>query len=282
MKISDILKNKERVLSFEFFPPKKVENESILFETIERLKGYNPDFVSVTYGAGGSTSEKTMDWTRRIKSEYNLEVMMHLTCVAATKDNIKSIIEDLKINNIENILALRGDLPVDMPTEEIQKEFTYASELVTYLRSVDNLSIGVAGYPECHGECRSLEKDIENLKIKVDQGADFIITQLFFDNRYYYEYMNLLEKNNIKVPVLAGIMPITNINQVLRFTEMCAVSVPDFVVKSMSGKDTEDMMKIGVDYAVKQCSDLIANKVKGLHFYTLNKSIATEQIIKQL
>jgi methylenetetrahydrofolate reductase (NADPH) len=282
MKISEILNKKQRLLSFEFFPPKKIENEAVLFETIEKLKKYKPDFVSVTYGAGGSTREQTVKWIKDIKNNYDLEVMMHLTCIASSKDKIDSIVKELKANNIENILALRGDLPEDMPEEEIFQDFRYASELVSYLKQISDFSLGVAGYPEAHAECKDLEKDVENLKIKVDQGADFIITQLFFDNNYFYNYLDILAKKNINVPVIPGIMPITNLKQVLRFTEMCSVSIPDSIIKKMENKSKEDMYKIGIDYAVKQCEDLLKNNVRGLHFYTLNKSAATEEILSCL
>jgi methylenetetrahydrofolate reductase (NADPH) len=282
MKIKDILKNKKRLLSFEFFPPKKVENEAVLFETIESLKQYNPDFVSVTYGAGGSTRDQTVKWIKDIKYKYNLEVMMHLTCIGSSKNRILSIVKELKDNHIENILALRGDLPEGMPEEEIFKDFKYASELVEYLKNISDFSIGVAGYPEAHAESRSLEEDIENLKIKVDKGGDFIVTQLFFDNNYFYDYMDKLEKHNISVPVIPGIMPITNLKQVLRFTEMCAVKVPVSIIDKMKNKSADDMLKIGIDYAVKQCEDLMNKGVRGLHFYTLNKSKTTEEILKKL
>jgi methylenetetrahydrofolate reductase (NADPH) len=282
MKIETLLKEKERLLSFEFFPPKKQENEHILFETIEQLKDYEPDFVSVTYGAGGSTRDKTLDWTKLIKEKYALNVMMHLTCIATTKKKINEIINILIEYGIDNILALRGDIPEGINKESIITELKFANELVAFINKYNKFSIGVAGYPEGHAESDSIKKDIENLKKKIDAGADFIITQLFFDNKYFFNYLELLEKNNINVPVIAGIMPITNINQVLRFTQMCAVSVPKHIIDKMEGKSNSDMTKIGIDYAVLQCKELIENNVRGLHFYTLNKSIATKEILNKL
>ncbi len=282
MKIGILLNQKKRLLSFEFFPPKKQENEQILFDTIKRLKNYNPDFVSVTYGAGGSTRDKTLNWTKIIKDEYGLNVMMHLTCIASNKQKISDIADFLIENQIDNVLALRGDIPQDEEPEFIENELKYANELVELLAEYNKFSIGVAGYPEGHAEAPSIDKDIENLKKKVDAGADFIITQLFFDNNYFFNYLELLEKNNIKIPVIAGIMPITNIKQVLRFTQMCAVTVPDEIINEMEGKSNEDMLKIGIYYAIEQCNELIKNNVKGLHFYTLNKSVATEEILKNI
>ncbi|AEI15080.1 5,10-methylenetetrahydrofolate reductase [Flexistipes sinusarabici DSM 4947] len=284
MKISDILSRKERVLSFEFFPPKKVENEHILFESIERLKRWNPDFVSVTYGAGGSTRDKTLDWTKKIKDDYLLNVMMHLTCIASTREGVINILKELKKSGIDNIFALRGDIPEELDNiEEAFKDFRYASDLVRLIREVDDsFSIGVAGYPEGHIECPNIGEDIENLKKKVDQGADFIITQLFFDNRYFYDYLDMLEKYCITLPVIAGIMPIINIKQVIKFTDMCGATVPEYLKNKMMDRSPEEMLNIGVDFATKQCRDLLENNVKGLHFYTLNRSRATINVLKNL
>lgn len=282
MKISEILQNKKTSVSFEFFPPKKLENEHILFETIEELKKYKPDFVSITYGAGGSSRDKTLEWTKIIKDRFMLNVMMHLTCVAQSKEDVDSIIDSLKSFDIKNILALRGDLPEGFPNEMIKKDFLYASELVDYLKNKNGFSIGVAGYPEGHIHSENIEKDIEYLKKKVDLGADFIITQLFFDNRYFFRFMEIIQKNNINVPVIAGIMPITNINQIMKFTKMCGASVPDDIVKSMEEKDEEYVLKKGVDYAISQCLELLSFGVKGLHFYTLNKSESTSMVLKEI
>ncbi len=280
LRISEILKHKNRTLSFEFFPPKKIENEKTLFDTIEILKQYNPDFVSITYGAGGSTKEKTIDWTLKIKKDYNLNVMMHLTCISSTKESIDNIIETLNKNNIDNILALRGDLPNDNNINSM--EFKYAYELVEYLKGKGDFSIGVAGYPEGHPESPSLEKDIEYLKMKIDAGGEFIITQLFFDNRYFFDFVERVEKSGIKAPIVAGIMPILNLSQIERFVDMCGSTIPESLTKKLENKSKEDMYKIGIEYATKQCIELIENNVKGLHFYTLNKHNATHDILKNL
>lgn len=280
LKISRILSKKDFVISFEFFPPKKVENEKVLFNTIEVLKGYNPDFVSVTYGAGGSTKDKTIDWTIKIKEQYNLNVMMHLTCVTSSKDDVDEILSILEKHNIDNILALRGDIPKDQ--ENIKSDFKYAYQLVEYIKNKNFFSIGVAGYPEGHIESESLEKDIEYLKMKVDTGADFIITQLFFDNKYFFDFLDRAEKIGINVPILPGIMPVINLNQVKRFTEMCGATVPDSLIKKLENKSEEDMFKIGIEYAINQCKELIEANVKGLHFYTLNKYNATTNILEGL
>jgi len=279
LKISEILKHKKPTISFEFFPPKKIENEGVLFKTVEILKDYSPDFVSITYGAGGSTREKTVEWTLKLKKSYNLNVMMHLTCISSTKDEIDKIVETLQKAGIDNILALRGDIPED---GNINGEFKYAYQLVEYLKTKGDFSIGVAGYPEGHPEAESLEKDTEYLKTKIEAGGEFIITQLFFENKYFFDFIDRIRKAGISVPVIAGIMPILNLSQVERFTNMCAAGVPEGLIESMQNKSKEDMFKIGVEYATNQCEELLQNGVDGLHFYTLNKYNATKEILNNL
>jgi len=280
LKISEFLKEKKRTISFEFFPPKKIENEQTLFNTIEILKDYRPDFVSITYGAGGSTRDKTLKWTLRIKNEYSLNPMMHLTCVTSTKSSIDEVVEALQKGGIDNILALRGDLPDDLKDDKM--EFKYAYQLVEYLKNKGGFSIGVAGYPEGHPESKTLDEDIEHLKMKIDAGGEFIITQLFFDNAYFFSFLDRLEKHGINSPVLAGIMPVLNIAQMQRFVDMCQASIPKKLSASLSGRSREDMYKIGVEHAINQCEELVKNGVKGLHFYTLNKYNATKDILEAL
>lgn len=283
MKISEILKHK-RTVSFEFFPPKQQESEQVLFETIKQLRKYNPDFVSVTYGAGGSTTDKTMEWTRCMKQDHDYSVMMHLTCVAADAGRIGGITDTLSGYNVENILALRGDMPADMPAESACKEFDFACDLVKHIRKTtgDRFSIGVAGYPEKHPEAPSMAADIDNLKRKVDEGADFIITQLFFDNYYFYNYLEKVRKAGINAPVIAGIMPILKLSQAVRFTDMCGASIPKPLLAKMEDLSPEDQFKTGIEYASKQCGGLWASGVEGLHFYTLNKHGATEEILNKV
>lgn len=283
MKISEILKHK-RTVSFEFFPPKAQESEQVLFNTIKELRKYNPDFVSVTYGAGGSTTDKTLEWTRCMKQDYDYSVMMHLTCVAADGVKIDSITEELKKMKVDNILALRGDMPADMPKACAGDDFRYASDLISYIRKQngDSFAIGVAGYPEKHPEAASIDADIDNLKRKIDNGADFIITQLFFDNYYFHNYMDKVRKAGIKAPVIAGIMPILNISQAVKFTQMCGAAIPKPLLAKMEGMSAEDQFKTGIEYASRQCGGLWAGGVEGLHFYTLNKHGATEEILNKI
>ncbi|PLX68273.1 MAG: methylenetetrahydrofolate reductase [NAD(P)H] [Denitrovibrio sp.] len=283
MKISEILKSK-RPVSFEFFPPKKQESEHVLFNTIKELRKYNPYFVSVTYGAGGSTADKTLEWTKCMKQDYDYSVMMHLTCVGVGIDTIDDIIAKLTELKVDNILALRGDMPAEMSEGNICRDFGFAGDLVKYikLKAGEKFSIGVAGYPEKHPEAKSMADDIENLKRKIDEGADFVITQLFFDNFHYYHYMDKVRAAGIDVPVIAGIMPIINISQAVKFTQMCGASIPKPLLAKMENMSAEDQFKTGIEFASKQCGGLWASGVDGLHFYTLNKYGATEQILNNV
>lgn len=282
MRIDDILAQRQPLLSFEFFPPKNAESENVLHRTVEALSQFRPDFVSVTYGAGGSTRDNTFRWTLDIREKYGLEVMMHLTCIASSREDIRTIASRLKKDDISNVLALRGDPPKDIPDGMIKEDFHYAFELVRYLRDLNGFSIGVAGYPEGHQEAPSLEKDIEYLKMKVDAGARFVITQLFFDNRYFFDFMDRVIAAGINVPIIPGIMPIVNLGQVHRFTEMCGATVPVPVVREMAGRHPDEMMEVGLDYAVQQCRELLDGGVAGLHFYTLNHNHATERILEKV
>jgi methylenetetrahydrofolate reductase (NADPH) len=275
--------NKRRpLLSFEFFPPKTSESENVLHETVAALRRFNPDFVSVTYGAGGTTRDRTLHWTLDIRDHYDLEVMMHLTCIASSRNEIEEIVTVLKAAGISNILALRGDPPEDLFPGEIKNDFGFAYELVEYLRELDGFSIGVAGYPEGHLEAPSLDQDIVYLKKKVDAGAEFIITQLFFENRYFFDFVERAVAAGIDIPIIPGIMPIINLGQVQRFTSMCGASVPARLVSSMEGKNPDDTLQIGVEYAVTQCRELLDSGVKGLHFYTLNRNQSTEMILDRI
>lgn len=279
MKIVNIFKKKDFLLSFEFFPPKDSESEHVLHETVGALRRFAPDFVSITYGAGGSTRDKTLQWTLDLM-EDGLEVMMHLTCIASSQEEITRIVHSLKSSGIQNILALRGDVPPDCPPPG---PLCHASDLVAYLRELDGFfSIGVAGYPEGHPEAASLEEDISYLKRKVDAGAEFILTQLFFDNRYFFDFEKRARAAGIHVPIIPGIMPIINPGQVKKFTQMCGATVPDEVLGRMERKDAGETLRIGVEYAIRQCDELMEAGASGLHFYTLNRNQATELILDGL
>jgi methylenetetrahydrofolate reductase (NADPH) len=285
MKISTVLAKGKPVFSFEFFPPKTPEGVLHLFETIGHLKPLSPSFVSVTYGAGGSTRELTVDLVRRIKNELGIEAMAHLTCVGAGKDEIDKVLYKLKDFGIENVLALRGDPTNGQGTFVKHTDgFSYASDLTAHIRKKFNFSLGGACHPEGHIECRNLEKDLENLKIKVGEGIDFIITQLFFDNSYFFDFVERAKNAGIHIPIIPGIMPITNVNQVKRFTKMCGASIPQALLLELESveEDSEAVTKIGVRHATEQCRDLLKQSAPGIHFYTLNKSLATKAILESL
>jgi methylenetetrahydrofolate reductase (NADPH) len=285
MKISEILKNKRYSFSFEFFPPKSPEGFTRLFETIENLKPWEPSFVSVTFGAGGSTRSKTIDLVGRIKTEIKLESMAHLTCVGSNVDDIDSFLDELVSNGIENVLALRGDPPEGYDKfVKPENGFEFANELVAHIKKNYNLCVGVAGYPEGHVECPDKKKDLGNLKKKVDAGADFIITQLFFDNNAYFDFIDKVRSIGINIPVIPGIMPILNLNQVKRFTKMCGANIPADLLQKLE-KVKEDDLKVketGLAHAKEQCENLLDQGAPGIHFYTLNKSTATLRILEHL
>lgn len=284
MKISEKLKSSP-VFSFEFFPPKDEAGFQSLFETIEKLKPANPAFVSVTYGAGGSTRSKTVDLVGKIKNEIGIESMAHLTCVGHQKEEIVSVLESLQECGIENILALRGDPPKgEEYFVKTEGGFGYANELVAFIKSKFSFCVGGACYPEGHVECSDLQKDMDNLKRKVDSGVDFLITQLFFDNRHYFDFIGRAEKEGINMPIIPGIMPILNLKQSQRFTKMCGASLSDSLLSKFDGfeDDPEKVREIGINHAIEQCKDLLQSGAPGIHFYTLNRSKATLAILEKL
>lgn len=285
MKISEKLSTSSPIFSFEFFPPKDSEGFTTLYETIGRLKPSAPGFVSVTYGAGGSTRSKTVDLVGNIKNSIGIESMAHLTCVGHDEQEMRSVLESLQAKNIENVLALRGD-PPQGEEKFIKTEggFEYGNELVAFIKNNFSFCIGAACYPEGHVECKDLDKDIENLKRKVDSGVDFLVTQLFFDNRHYFDFLDRAQKANINIPVIPGIMPILNFKQIKRFTKMCGASLsPSLLAKFEEIEDdSEKVRQTGIEHAIDQCRELLENKAPGIHFYTLNRSKATLAILGAL
>jgi methylenetetrahydrofolate reductase (NADPH) len=285
MRISDILRTGRRSVSFEFFPPKDDAGFTTLFETIEALKPLDPSYVSVTYGAGGSTRRKTVDLVKRIKHEIGMESMAHLTCVGADREEIGSVLDDLATGGVENVLPLRGDAPRGesefVPTPG---GFRYASELVAFIRERHSFCLGAACYPEKHPEAPNASSDLDNLKRKVDAGVDFLITQLFFNNDDYIRFRERAVSAGIRVPILAGIMPILNVKQVKRFTQMCGARLPDELRQKIEAveDDPEAVRQIGVYHATRQCEDLLQAGVPGIHFYTLNRSTATRAIYQSI
>ncbi|MFN8370076.1 MAG: methylenetetrahydrofolate reductase [NAD(P)H] [Bacteriovoracaceae bacterium] len=286
MLVKDLLKQNAISISFEFFPPKSMEAAQTLFKTIKEILPYNPAYVSVTYGAGGSTRKLTQDLIQKLKLETTLTIVSHLTCVGATKDEIREILTKYDQNGIHNILALRGDPPKGQKTfVPLPNGFNNATELVKFIKTnFPHMGIGVAGFPEGHPECPNRIKEIEYLKAKVDEGADYICTQLFFDNRDFYDYQERCLIAGIKIPIIAGIMPVTNLKSVKRMSELAlGARFPAKLLKSLArATNDETAENVGIHWATEQVRDLIDNKVSGIHFYTLNKSRATLKISESL
>ncbi|MDB6132461.1 MAG: methylenetetrahydrofolate reductase [Verrucomicrobiales bacterium] len=295
MHISDILASTPTTLSFEFFPPKTPEAVERLYETISQLEPYQPSFVSVTYGAGGGTREMTHDLVVRLKQTTELDPIPHLTCVCHQEGEIAEILERYAAAGVSNILALRGDPPTDRAGYDRSKDaFKYASDLVAYIRRFNDskahpdsrgFGIGVAGFPEGHPLTPNRLVEMDHLKAKIDAGADYICTQLFFDNHDFYDFRERCSLAGIHVPIIAGIMPITTTNGMKRMAELSGGSVfPARLLKNLqrAGSDPEAIRRVGLHYATEQCADLLNNKVAGIHFYTLNQSTATREIYASL
>jgi methylenetetrahydrofolate reductase (NADPH) len=285
MKISDLLKRNVPCFSFEFFPPKDEAGFEELFRTVALLKKLDPTFVSVTYGAGGSTRRKTVDLVRRIKHELDIESMAHLTCAGSSKAEAQHVLEELVDHRLENVLALRGDPPKGA-TQFVPSPdgFAYASELVHFIRGRYDLCVGGAAYPEKHPECLTPELDLQNLKRKVDAGVDFLITQLFFDNADYFRFVERAEKIGIHLPIIPGIMPILSVPQIKRFTQMCGAKIPAQLLREIEAAQNEGtaVEHHGIEHATNQCRELLQRGAPGIHFYTLNRSKATWTIFENL
>jgi methylenetetrahydrofolate reductase (NADPH) len=286
MRIDEIYASGDRpVFSFEFFPPRTPEGEANLYLALAALRPLAPDFVSVTYGAGGSTRGKTLEIVSRIRDEIGLEAMAHFTCVGATADELRSTLDEMRALGFENVLALRGDPPQGQE-EWIKTEggLEYSRELVELISGDYPFSIGAACFPETHIHATSPDDDLRYLKEKVDAGVGFLITQLFFDNALYYDFVARARAIGIDVPIVPGILPITSYAQVARVTSLCGATIPDHLLGELDARrtSTEAVAEFGVAYATMQCADLLANGAPGIHFYTLNRSPATRAILSTL
>ena len=288
MKIRDILATRRPTISFEFFPPKDDAAMKNLEETLSHLRELRPSFTSCTYGAGGSTRARTLEVTLKIKEQFGLEAMAHFTCVGQRLDDIDSVLESFKKHGIENVLALRGDVPVGQsePPEGWFPDFKNAVHLIRHIRKrfSDTFSIGCAGYPEKHPEAPDFDTDLRYLKDKVDAGTEFIITQLYFDNAHFFRFVERARAIGIRVPIIAGIMPVTNVAQIKKFTAMCGAVIPEKMLVELNpvADNSEAVLKYGVEWSTRQCGELLAEGIDGLHFYTLNKSKASRQIVENL
>jgi methylenetetrahydrofolate reductase (NADPH) len=288
MRIDELIDASERpVFSFEFFPPKTPEGERNLLDALAALRPLEPNFVSVTYGAGGTTEQrqKTIDIVASIKRDFGMEAMAHFTCVGATVDELRATLDRMRDAGVLNVLALRGDPPPgESEWTATEGGLSYSRELIEMIRSDYAFAIGAACFPETHIHATSAEDDLRYLKDKVDAGARFLITQLFFDNAFYWDFVRRAREIGIDVPIIAGIMPITNVGQIKRMTEMCGSALPVALVSELDARseDPEAVAEFGVAYATLQCADLLEHGAPGIHFYTLNRSPATRAILSSL
>ncbi len=285
MNIPELFARKNPVFSFEFFLPKAPEDVEGFLANVRELKALEPDFVTLTYGAGGSARHKTIETAGRIRREVGLETASHLTGIAHTSSEMAEILDQLEALGIENIVALRGDQPKDRAVlPPGQRDFGYAADLVRFIKGRGGFHLAVAGYPETHPEAASPEEDLAHLAEKVRAGGNWVITQLFFDNRDYFDFARRARKAGIKVPIVPGIMPVTSYSQLKRFTAMCGARIPQEMAERLAAiqEDPEAVTLYGIDYSTLQCRELLAGGAPGIHFYTLNRTRSTSQILANL
>jgi methylenetetrahydrofolate reductase (NADPH) len=285
MRIAELLGQRRPVFSFEFFPPKTDEGHRTLEGTLQVLKDDVPDFVSMTYGAGGTTRNSTVELTKWIKQDLGIEAMAHLSCVGEPSERLVEILGEIDAAGVENVLALRGDPPRgETEWQPHPGGLHYSVELIRLIRGRFDFCVGAACFPEIHPDAPDRDSDLSYARAKQEAGADFLITQLFFDNELYFGFVEEARAAGISVPIVPGIMPITNYGQIKRFTEMCGASIPDELERELNGRadDPEAVAELGVAYATLQCSDLLARGAPGIHFYTLNRSPATRAILAAL
>src|SRR3954469_7430946 len=285
MRVDQILEQQRPVFSFEFFPPKTDEGQATLETTLEVLKDDRPEYVSVTYGAGGTTRERTVEITKSIKQDLGIEAMAHLSCVGEPVDRLREILDEIAGAGIDNVLALRGDPPRG------EKEWTphpgglrWSTELIDLIADGYDFCIGAASFPEVHPDAPDMDHDIRFLKEKLQAGASFLITQLFFDNRYYFDFVARCREAGVTAPIIPGVIPITNVTQLRTITEMCGAALPAGLVAELDrrAEDPDAVLQFGVAYATLQCADLLRGGAPGIHFYTLNRSPATRAILSSL
>lgn len=283
MKISKLFEAKKPVISFEVFPPKKTADAQSLYASVDQMQQLAPGFVSVTYSAGGSGhSEETIKIANRLKHVHGIEPLVHLTCINSKREKVHAVLDELKANGLDNILALRGDLMDD--TDLGQVEYSYAKDLIAHIRSLSpDFCVAAAAYPEGHVDCDNFDLSVDYLKEKVDLGAAFLITQLFFDNELFYRFAERARKKGIQVPISAGIMPVLSKGQIDRMIYMCGASLPAKVVRMLNRYPQEDdLLQAGIEYASQQIADMIAQGVEGVHIYTMNKPHVARAIVEHI
>lgn len=285
MHLDKLFRQKKAVFSFEIFPPKPTTSIDVIFETIDALAPLRPDYISVTYGAGGSTSKTTVEIASIIKNKYNINALPHLTCYSSTKCEVDTILFELKEKNISNILALRGDESKDVQScAGLVHDFQYASDLAKHISTHHDFCLGGACYPEGHPECLDPDIDMQNLRHKVEAGVSFLVTQLFFDNEVYYRFMDRIDKAKIDVPIQAGIMPVTNRKQIERIVQLTNAKIPKKLIRILDRfeHNKEAIKDAGIAFATEQIIELLANDVSGIHLYTMNRPQVTKEIVWNL
>jgi methylenetetrahydrofolate reductase (NADPH) len=286
MRIDKIIASSEEpVFSFEFFPPRTDEGERNLHAALHELRALEPDYVSVTYGAGGSTRDRTVEITKHIKDEHGLEAMAHLSCVGTTEAQLREILDEVRDAGIDNVLALRGDPPRgETEWKPTPGGLHYSTELAALIRDDYDFCIGAACFPEVHPEAPDLAHDLRFLKDKIDNGVSFLVTQLFFDNELYFRFVDEARAAGIDVPIIPGVMPITDLRQIKTVTGMCGATIPPSLLEALEWRshDPDAVLQLGVSYATLQCAELLARGAPGIHFYTLNRSHATRAILSAL
>jgi methylenetetrahydrofolate reductase (NADPH) len=285
MRIDAILAEQRPVFSFEFFPPKTDEGQTNLEATLDTLRHDEPDFVSVTYGALGSTRDRTVEIVKWIKQDLGIEAMAHFTCVGATADELRATLAEIEEAGVENVLALRGDAPEgESVWKQTEGGLRYSTELIELLQEDFRFAVGAAAFPEVHPEAESPESDIRFLKAKQDAGAQFLITQLFFDNEFYFDFVERARAAGVTVPIIPGIMPVTSVRNIKRITELCKSAIPEPLARELERRedDSDAVQDLGVAYATLQCVELLERGAPGIHFYVLNRSPAARAILAAL
>lgn len=280
MKISTLFNESKPIISFEIFPPKQTTSIESIYNTIDALAPLSPDFISVTYGAGGSTQGKTVQIASLLKNQYNITPLAHLTCVGGSKESMDQILDELEREGVHNILALRGDLPEGSSLGD----FSYASDLIKYIKQRDSFDVAAACYPEKHIEALTLEEDIKHLQYKVDCGAELLISQLFFDNDAFYKWRENVRSQGIHTPIVAGIMPITSGKQLERMVTLCGASIPASIQNLIKAynHNAQALKEAGIAYATMQIIDLLASGVDGIHLYTMNQADIAKRIMENI
>ena len=285
MRIDELIQPGKPVFSLEFYPPKTDEGVEALYAAVEQLRGLQPDFASVTYGAGGATRDGTIEVATRLKREYDIEAMAHLSCVGETIEGLEEALRRIQTAGLENVLALRGDPPRgESEFEAPSGGLSSAAELAAFISERHEFSIGATCFPEIHPEAQSLEIDLAYLKTKIQAGAQFLITQLFFDNETFWSWLAEARRAGIEVPIIVGVMPITGYSQLVRFCEICEAVIPDPLADALSACDGDPQAEaqLGIAYAARQCEELLAGGIAGIHFYTLNQAPATRAVLAAL